>query len=132
MNKVYIVTAGTYSDYHIVGATLDRKQAELACEVYGWKDRFGDPIDIEEYDLDIFDGIKETDHIYRVEFDWEGGYSIKEEKVCGYINPINGVDEEDMCWGNYSVTVAAQDEAHAIKIAQDKRAEYLARKEDII
>ena len=128
MNKVYIVTAGTYSDYHIVGATLDRKQAELACEVYGWKDSLGYSIDIEEYDLDIFNGIKKEDHIYRVTI-WEnGGYSVKDERGCYYLNPIN---DEDMAWGDYTVTVVARDEAHALKIAQDKRAEYLARKEGI-
>lgn len=130
MNKVYIVTAGKYSEYHIVGATLDRKQAELACEVYGWRDAGGDPIGVEEYDLDIFDGIKGNDHIYRVSFDRDG-WEVKEEKDCYYLNPINATYEEDMNWGTYSVTVVAKDEAHALKIAQDKRAEYLARKEGI-
>lgn len=140
MNKVYILTAGKYSEYHVVGATLDRKQAELACKVYGLKssvledpvdpddyDPLDDPIRIEEYDLDLFDGIKEKYHIYRVSFS-DGSCSVEEENEEGYLHPIN---EEDMIWGTYRVTVAAQDEAHALKIAQDKRAEYLARKEGI-
>lgn len=137
MNKVYILTAGKYSEYHVVGATLDRKQAELACKVYGLKnsvpvdpddyDPLDDPIRIEEYDLDLFDGIKEKDHVYRVSIS-RNGCSVEEENGEGYFHPIN---DEDMIWGEYEITVAAKDEAHALKIAQDKRAEYLARKEGI-
>lgn len=45
--KVYIVTSGCYSDYHINAVFLDKAQAEYYCALHKLEDA-----DIEEYDTD--------------------------------------------------------------------------------
>lgn len=52
--KVYIVTSGTYSDYHIDGVFIDRKMAEVFCAVHHDADDMFDDIRIEEYDTDDY------------------------------------------------------------------------------
>lgn len=42
--KIYIVTAGEYSDYHIEAVFTDKKQAELFCAIHEY--------DLEEYEAD--------------------------------------------------------------------------------
>ena len=47
--KVYVVTQGSYSDYHIEQVFLEREKAELYCKLHdtsGW----GDHPELEEYD----------------------------------------------------------------------------------
>ena len=46
--KVYIVTEGEYSDYHIVGVFATREAAEKYCAVHGNYSVYGDPINIED------------------------------------------------------------------------------------
>lgn len=65
--KVYVITCGEYSDYHICSVTLDKEQAELL------KVRYSDECDeayIEEYETDNYK-IKAEDaykHMYIVTF----------------------------------------------------------------
>lgn len=60
--KIYVVTEGEYSDYHICAVFDDKKKAELYCAVREEKDFldnkcyvFGDEYMIEEYDTDDID-----------------------------------------------------------------------------
>ena len=46
---VYVVTTGSYSDYHIEAVFHDKEQAELFCATHGIH---GD--DIEEYDTEEY------------------------------------------------------------------------------
>ena len=129
MNKVYIVTAGEYSDYHIVGATLDRAKAELARQAYerGYARFQPESVSIEEYDLDAFDTIREKDNIYHVNFSPDSGPEIF-EPMCDDSLSFNKCH---VFINELEVEVAAKDESHALKIAQDLRAQYLAEKEGI-
>nr|WP_296955237.1 hypothetical protein [uncultured Mediterraneibacter sp.] len=62
--KVYIVTEGEYSDYHIVGVFATREAAEKYCAVHGNYSVYGDPINIEEYELQDGSNIQ-CDKVYR-------------------------------------------------------------------
>lgn len=124
-NKVYIITKGSYSDYHICAATLDKNTAVKMAKKFSG-DGWGDTV-IEEYVLDDF---TEGDRfMYCVTF---GNYGISchfeeyehTENIVYHKNARTGED----CMIVY---VKAQDEEHAIKIAQDRRAEYLANLEGV-
>lgn len=69
--KVYVVTEGEYSDYHIVGAFATREAAEKYCAVrHGSCSDLGDPINIEEYELQDGSNIQ-CDKVYRyIEFEY--------------------------------------------------------------
>ena len=125
--KVYIITKGAYSDYHICAVTLDKKHAENLKRLL--TDRY-DEAYIEEY---IIDETKENGSVYEIEF-----YTDKPQKVC--------IDEYDG-WGKgnktpiiqdwhtdcvLKVIVRAKDEKHAIKIAQDEYAKWKTQKEGIL
>lgn len=49
--KVYLITSGEYSDYHIDAVSLDEKEAERICGMLN-KNRYCDTCDIEIYDTD--------------------------------------------------------------------------------
>jgi hypothetical protein len=52
--KVYVVTSGTSSDYHIVGVFLDPKMAEVYCAIQHDGDPWSDNLNIEEYNTDDY------------------------------------------------------------------------------
>ena len=130
--KVYVVTSGEYSEYHIVGITLDKQVAEtFVNSKNATKGEYGSEFHLEEYETDDFQMIKE---------------GCKPYKACFYGNE-NG---DRWCWaterelsyqdvgvvktdyhGDYEVIVFAKDEDHALKIGAEKVAEYKARKEGI-
>lgn len=129
--KVYVITEGDYSDYHIVGVTLDWKKAEAYCRV-ARSDLYAP--EVEEFDTDLFDSI-ESRKPYSVimyndgrveaeEFDFEYSYEIAarhEVQRLGY-----NLDD------NWIVHVLAEDEAHARKIGIDyiMQAKYMEQEEE--
>lgn len=124
--KVYIITKGTYSDYHICAVTLDKNTAEKLAKKYS-EDSWSEAV-IEEHALEDF--TKGERFMYCVTFGNNGiSCSFEEyehtEKVFYYKNAYSGQ-------GRMVVYVKAQDEDHAKKIAQDRRAEYLAKKEGVV
>ena len=118
--KVYVVTQGSYSDYHISGVAIDRETAELI------KARGYDDPEIEEYDTDDFTPLKDRKP-YRVGIPKAGAISVK--LIEGLPYAPGKVFEYK--WGHY-VNVYAKDEDHALKIAFDKVAEYKAEKKGVI
>ena len=121
--KVYVITKGHYSDYHICAVTLDKERAHKLQKMYT------DGIynaEIEEY---IPNEAKPM-FLFGVEF-YEGKFiRFKADEYKSYDDGIIEVsldfdsDElHDIVW------VKAADEDHALKIAQDKLAEYKYRKE---
>lgn len=126
MAKVYVITAGSYSDYHICAVTLDPQKANMLEKFYDkveWDDA-----GIEEYDIDsYYDRIASGYTMYLVQFDRAGeAHWIRDNR--------NPEDENiyETCNGYYvNVTVWAKDKESAIKIAAEKRAKYLAEKEGI-
>lgn len=125
MSKIYVVTKGTYSGYHIITATTDKKLAnEIAKRFDG---QFSESrTRVETYEnaeiylkpiwIVYFDSFGNVDDIIRAEgadcYQDVGNYDIIHSGL-GY------------------VYVQADNEEHAIKIASEKRAEFLARKTGI-
>lgn len=143
--KLYIVTAGCYSDYHIVGAFESEEKAKLYVEA-NENDYFDEDMSYREYDTldDRLMDINDTRKLYSVEF---------------YVNPNTGEivvnklrsnrlipgfkDGEFQEYGRWDkrrnmhvvvhgIHVLADYKEQALKIAQDKYAEYKAQKAEII
>lgn len=120
MNKVFVVTEGSYSDYKIMGVFDSKEKAELfVSSFYG---------DIEEYEINPYDEQLSNGYkSYEVHMDRNG--STEEYGVgCG-----NGKPNDNYFADNYAdnkihmvANMWAKDEKHAIKIANERRAEYLA------
>lgn len=123
--KIYVVTEGDYSDYHIIAATTDRDIAEKIAAKFTnqW-----DAPRIEEY--------------ANAEVMLKPAWGINFNKSGIVINTYecdSAYDYENIgecCerrWGDcaLTVTVSADDVESAIKIAAEKRAKYLAEKLDL-
>lgn len=123
-NKVFVITKGDYSDYHICTVTMDRSRAENLKKLFD--DRY-DKAMIEEY---ILEEAKENWNVYYVEFPDGESPTIH---LCEYQNfdfgPLPSVSEweEQIC-----VYVRSKDEKHAMKIAQDEYAKWKAEKEGVV
>lgn len=124
--KVYVITKGAYSDYHICAVAATKEIAEKLQKIYS-EDSWNDAI-IEEYDLN---GARDD---VRVFYD----VTFKDDRVSACFNEYGEKESIYFFKGNkwqsdcMIVCVKARDEDHAIKIAQDRRAEYLAKKEGIV
>lgn len=125
--KIYVITAGEYSDYHICAASLDKEQAEYLRKIYsdGWDDA-----QIEEFDTDQNPVISALRKFYRVEVNADG--TIYEAKECYVPAETPFRDTFTLSsypiYGEYGLTaqLEAKDLEHAKKIALDKRAELSA------
>ena len=126
IDKAYVITKGSYSDYHICAVTLDKNRAEKLRKMFTGSDRWHEA-NIEEYTLDEENKM----HKYGVVFDVKGAF----KRFCaddydlyddGYIDDWSDDD------GGITVWVESADEAHALKIAQDRLAEYKAKKAGIV
>ena len=111
--KVYVIAQGEYATYHIIGVTLDREVAEKCVKVH---EAEYDPPRIEEYDTNQFP--QYTRKAWRVIFN---PYEIKEITLTAYLFFLEYSNADEQY-------VLADTEAHALKIAQDRRAKLLAEK----
>lgn len=124
--KVYVITRGEYSDYHICAVAATKEIAEKLQKIYS--EDFWDDAIIEEYDLN------ETRDDVRVFYD----VTFEDDRVSACFNEYGEKESIRFYKGNKSqsdrliVCVRARDEDHAVKIAQDRRAEYLAKKEGVV
>lgn len=121
--KVYVVTEGDYSDYHIVGVTTDRETAKAYCKISA-----GDWYEpkVEEYDTKAFADIR-TAKPYRVIMEEDGTTTTEEEDGFSYETAVEHQVQHIRRWAGkpsyYEVVVLAEDEQHARKIAADYIAE---------
>lgn len=122
MNKIFILTEGAYSDYHIVGVFSDYAVAEE------YKTKLGAD-SIEEWYLDAF-----PDSLYGKEY---LPYSVcfsDQTRVIEYTYDINGIvlhknifaDRHGRMW----IGLLAKDASYALKIASDIRRQLIA--DDIV
>ena len=117
--KIYVVTQGCYSDYHIITATTDEKLA------YDIRDRFNgvgwDKAEVEVFkDAEIF-----LKPCYFIRFNSDGNVSQMEERLSAYdYGQSSGIDMK----GDFYTHVVADDAVAAIKIGSERRAMYLAQK----
>lgn len=119
--KVYVLTSGEYSDYHIVGVLLDEEQARIAAEVMTTR---YDDVTVEEYDTDVLKFIKPGWKYWAVDFS-EKTHSVVDVSYHDYFDALREPRfyERNKIW---TVEVYAEDEDHAIKSASDKLDKYLA------
>lgn len=117
--KVYVITKGEYSDYHICAVASNINTAEKLCKAY--TDSYH-TAHIEEYDLN--ENADDARIMYCVEIE------------CDDIEvTVNSFENKEHAYGDkdyFTAYVLAKDRDHAVKIAQDRRAEYLAKKEGVV
>ena len=129
--KIYVVTKGEYSDYHILTATTDKDLAEAIRAKFDTGDAW-DECRIEEYEnADVY-----MKDVYCVRFN-EIGDVIDVEKASasydGAWEKVNVFVDLKLRMTNCAgyIYVQADTPEAAIKIASEKRAEHLARKAGI-
>lgn len=131
MAKVYVITKGCYSDYHICSVTLDKEKAESLRVLFdGSNSR--DETRIEEFDTESHTDLLAGRKPYRVSFRKNGDLCSVNEDVWGieYFKPgINEFPKLNECLVVY---LYANSKIDAIQIAAEKRALYLATKEGIV
>lgn len=117
--KVYVITKGCYSDYHIVGVSLDKTRAEEIANAVSEEPKSLYEAHVEEYDTDAF----VTGFRY---FVWYDRYNKWNASIDDY-------DEHQInhAYSDRRFVVYAKDTMHAVKIAQDMRAEYLAKEKGV-
>ena len=120
--KVYVLTCGEYSCYHIVGVLLDEEQAKIAAEVMS--DSYND-VEIETYDTDELKFIKPGWKYWTIVFS-ERDHTIVDTFCDDYY--LDALGKPRLCAINHRwyVDVYAEDEDHAIKNASDRLNKYLA------
>lgn len=122
--KVYIVTSGIYSDYHIDGVFLSQEQAEIYCGAKYDTDFSGDPFYIEEWDTDendieVIPGTKVNYHVIISK-----GFSAEWDRVRAYITlkplrPFEFINTSTYLDGWYDAVLGTDDEDKILKIFRD-------------
>lgn len=118
MGKLYAITAGSYSDYHIITLCSDKEKAYKISLLYN--------AEVEEFE----DGknLDTENIIFEVVFDDD--YKYMNCWQC-FVNPdeikLNQVTSDGNLYKNYTVFVAAKSKEQALKIARDNLTEYKAR-----
>ena len=135
VDKIYLVTSGCYSDYSVSAAFTDRAQAEAAVARHRGGDRYGS-YDIEEFLLNP-DVLSTGMLAWRVEMEYGSGDRAKAGQMDfdGALEVIGKVATGEV-FDRYEKPVRrifwceceANDETHAIKIANERRAMYKAMK----
>jgi hypothetical protein len=142
--KIYVITQGEYSDYHICAVTDDKERAKKLQLIYS--DSYN-AAEIEEYNTDDYDDsyVKSYRLAYRVCRFQDG--TIKVEGKPEYTRFLNEKDRTPRLilkwwhkkpdgkyemWRNvFKFMVYADDEAHAIKNAADCFAEWAAMRQNV-
>jgi len=126
--KIYIITKGEYSDYHICAATTDKNTAKKLLQLY--RDRWDEP-KIETYDdgsaRDILNGACVWDvYINSQNMAFRACKNYHPVAIPDNINQVERIEDWQLCGENedYTISVVAKSKEHAEKIAQDIFAEY--------
>ena len=155
MAKYYAITAGEYSDYHIVHITTDRKLAEAYVKLHANRDYDSEYMDIEEFDdlvdqcdiQDTFDEANMLHPYYKVHVSIRG--HIEDSDII--MTALENKNPVDFHWGNklpkepcinpYSVCWNFEmwvqvdkynyDYDKIVRVVMDTRAKMLAEKEGL-
>lgn len=124
--KVYVITQGCYSDYHICAVTLDEHEAERLLKVYS---ETYDKATVEEYDTDGPEA--------KMGLDGRVPYHVTFAKKYTSVSMSYEAPEDfkpNVKLGNHydEVHLFATDSEAAVKIAAEKRAQALAEREGIV
>lgn len=130
--KIYVITKGSYSDYHICAVTANKEKAKQLERLFSG---ICDQAYIEEYDTGEFSFIKKDEKCFDV-LKIKGNIEVKETNLDLYeidneakVSPYYRRREDIL---GIKTIVIAKDEEHAIKIAQDRFAEYEAEQKGIV
>lgn len=140
--KVYVVTAGEYSDYCIVGVTTTKEMADTIASRYnnqhGFKNYDYSRANVEEYETDKYEPLR-TNRLWIVHKSFDGtpkelemsaSESDDYEETVGKIYVSDRFDDGKPRL--LYVYVYAVNEESAIKIASEKFAEYQAMEEGLV
>ena len=141
MSKVYIVTSGEYSDYHIDAVFTEREKAEQYCAVNNKCGEYSDFHNIEEYDVDKANDSK-TEVVYAFHVDptrkptVEEIYYLENGKIDAFKKKVKGWSRSgDILKDYYSldrfVFLRENNPEKAKKIVVDRVAKAKAEKEGI-
>ena len=116
--KIYVVTDGIYSDYHIITATTDQATAAAIAKKFG--------AEIEEYEnAEIM-----LHPLWFIRFDKNGAVIECREEKSDY-----GYEDAGLCkfdiHGHVFVSIVADTVERAIKAGAERRAMFLAEKEGV-
>ena len=125
--KVYIITKGSYSDYHICAVAIDKEKAEKLEDYY--TDEW-DEANIEEYDTEDKNPFISNLKLYFVCCAENGELTPFLITNPNSVRPNDSPRVTEHDYGQYTLYVWASNEKHAAKIASDKIAEFKYRKED--
>lgn len=122
--KVYVVTSGIYSDYHIVAVFDDKRKAEVFCAADNDKNKghriWGDTCYIEEYDTEEIHAESDKPVNYFVTVDAAFGGNVR-NKECTFM-PTKKFAETGRVntWGGI---VSTNDDDKILKIFHDQMAQ---------
>lgn len=122
--KVYVITSGCYSDYHIDAVTDDKEKAEFL------KLKFSDEYDeanIEEYDTDKYQVEGLPNQLYWKVIVFKKSKPIIRPMLSGEVKFLVYNDNHELC----EAVVIAKTKEQALKIVRDKYAQYLSEKLDL-
>jgi len=127
LQKVYIVTEGEYSGYHIVGVFSSKRNARMIKNIISNECNM---VNIEVWSVDKWiKGLNQHKNVYFVRLDKKGNVRRVEKETAWYIETEETDKDkyrEDIN-GIYTY-VWASTEAEAIKIASERRTKYLIEK----
>ena len=116
MEKVYIVTSGDYSDYHIAAVFSTREKAEEYVDAHGSDYR------VEEYPVDDAE-VKKNESIWLVSVNWKTGkvISANPENLSEYYADKEGTVQYQRGYDNYlDFVLKADSMARAKKVASER------------
>ena len=121
--RIYVVTEGDYSDYHICGVAIDINIAKMIAKLHSDKTHTAN---IETYNTDEYTGNEKKQwfvKFYRKDPPeaYSKYFDFKITRKLPYVEKGRAYSEVE-----YVVYVQADDEAHALKIAEDTLAKYKA------
>lgn len=134
--KVYVITAGEYSDYQIVGVATTKDMADIIVGKHNLYNKY-DEAQIEEYDTDVYEPLRTNDQweVWKRLDKQTNQWKVKCESKSYLSDEVNKVNVNYDGHGkihSYYVVVYAVNEESAIKIASEKFAEYQAMEEGLV
>lgn len=122
--KIYVITKGDYSDYHICAVTIDKNKAKLLKEKFS-NEHWGNAV-IEEFDTDNEEEVLKYENVY------DCRYLEEESAIKVSASDFDYYRPEDLIVKKYKdglyTRVLANTLEDALKIASDKFAKYRAEK----
>lgn len=124
MKTCYVVTAGAYSDNHVVAVFSTKEKADSFAKSM---DGSGEPVWVDEYIIDPpgTDQLIQGWKFFMVRMDRNGNEASAEVMEYRHSDAVRGGIEKSH-WVDVICFCVARDEAHAIKIANERRTKAIA------